>query len=137
MPAVKISSANPAAELTFSDLEGSYYVVSFKGRAIQLAVKVYAIEGTGFKDTASLVKLFETMANNWKGWKGKLTWESLEGEMKIVAKSDSRGHAILDLTFQDFLGQTPWSADVELTLETMQVEQAYRHLAKFFSKQIK
>jgi hypothetical protein len=135
MQTVEILSANPAVTLKFSDFDGNYLVVSFDSPTIQIAVRVYASKDSGLGDMAALVDLFKTMNDNWKGWGGELSWVSLEGEFGIVATADSSGHVSLRLKFQEISGPAPCSADIDFTLEAMQVEQAHRKLAHLFLRE--
>jgi hypothetical protein len=159
---VEIVSANPAAKLIFSNFDPNGFNVSLESPSIQCDIRVYATDEISPADPKHLVDwlksivdlwkgrdeklswqtianpkhlldLFKTMVDRWKGWDGELRWEALEGEFGIVATSNSRGHMTLQLNFRENDGPAPWSTDVEFTLETMQVEQAHRQLARFFS----
>jgi hypothetical protein len=48
--------------------------------------------------------LFAEMAQEWRGWSGKKTWQDLEGRVSLAAESDSVGHVLLtvDLVGHDF-----------------------------------
>ena len=50
---------------------------------------------SGFADLASF---FESLANDWRGWAGPRRWESLEGELELVAIHD--GHVRLNVTLR-------------------------------------
>ena len=133
MQAVEVSTTDPSAKLGFSDFRGGKFTVSLIGPEIQIARSVYAHKEMGINDVAALLKLFNKMKNNWKGWKGALSWESLEGEFGITATSNSLGHVTLHLMFQEAGSESPWRAEIDLTLEPMQVEKAHRDLEKLFS----
>jgi hypothetical protein len=133
MTAVEISSANSAAKLKFSDFDGSYFTASLISPAVCAEVRVYAATDLEVNTVAALVGLFKTMSEGWKGWQGKLTWASLEGELEIVATADSLGHVNLRLMFREHDGPMPWFANIDFTLESMQVEKAYKRLAQVFS----
>lgn len=68
----------------------SYYSVKLIAPTMSAIVQVdnapYGISPVG---------LFEQIANEWQGWKGKKTWGSLEGEFDLTATSDSTGHITL------------------------------------------
>ncbi len=133
MDAVEISSADPAATLKLFDYDRNSVAVSFESPALQVTAKVALFSDIGGADAAGLVDLFKTMVDRWRGWKGALTWASLEGEFAISATADSLGHVTLRLNFQEMQGPSPWSVEADLTLEPMQIEQAHRSLARHFS----
>lgn len=133
MDAVEISSADPATRLKLYDYDRNTATISFEGPAIQVRTNVALFPDISGADAAGLVDLFRTMVDQWRGWKGELVWASLEGEFAISATADSLGHVTLHLKFQEMQGQSPWSAEADLTLEPMQVEQALRNLTRYFS----
>ncbi len=133
MDTVEISSADPAAKLKLFDYNRNSIAVSFECPALQVTTKVALFSDIGGADAAGLVDLFKTMVDQWRGWKGALTWASLEGEFAISATADSLGHVTLRLKFQEMQGPSPWSAEADLILEPMQVEQAHRQLLRLIS----
>ena len=133
MTAVEIRSADSAAKLTFSDFDGASFTAALDSPTLSTEVRVYAPRDLEAADVAGLIGLFKKMSENWKGWKGELTWASLEGEFEIAATSDSLGHTTLSLTFREHDGPMPWSTSVDFVLESMQVEKAYKGIAQLFS----
>ena len=127
---IEIASANPAAKLNFSRLDKDHALVSFSGRELQVATRVYVPDFHGME---TMVEVFKAMAENWKGWDGEMRWASLEGEFGLVATSSTLGHVTLQLSFREHSGPNHWSADIKLTLEPMQVEQAHKRLADLYS----
>ena len=134
MGAVEISTADPATRLKLFDYDRAGFSISLENPSIGIRTKVALVPDIGGGDAAGLVDLFRTMVDQWRGWEGELAWASLEGEVAMSATADSLGHVTLRLRFQNAQGASPWAAEVDLTLEPMQVEEAHRHLARFFSR---
>ncbi|MFI6306147.1 DUF6228 family protein [Amycolatopsis thailandensis] len=71
---------------------------------------------TGFAD---LAEFFQEHGDDWRGWDGVRTWESLEKELRIDASHQS-GHVQLRVTLQRFRpdwGNDGWTATGDLTIE--------------------
>ena len=50
---------------------------------------------------SNLVRFFEDLARNWKGFAGKKEWSSLEGEFSLSCTSDNLGHFALEATIRN------------------------------------
>lgn len=83
---------------------------------LSASVPVEEHYGGGFKD---LVAFFASMERSWRGWRGVRTWESLEGELTLVA--EHRGGVIeLKATLQRQAfgrGGDEWTVQGLLTIE--------------------
>ena len=72
-----------------------------KGWLTQYTVTLYSpnMSGTVRVDNSpygqSPLQLFQSIENEWKGWKGEKSWGSFEGEFDLSATSDSTGHITL------------------------------------------
>jgi hypothetical protein len=68
--------------------------------------------GLGFAD---LVDFLSSLEEEWRGWVGERTFESLEHQLRIVAVHDGRVH--LDMSLWD-VGDLPgWQARAQIRLE--------------------
>jgi hypothetical protein len=81
---------------------------------------------TGF---AELTNFFAGLANDWRGWQGIRSWQSVEGHFRIDAQHD--GHAQLDISMlESHPGR--WSFKARLTFDAgEQVRQAAEDLQQF------
>lgn len=71
---------------------------------------------SGFAD---LVSFFESMSHDWKGWKGERRWDSLEGDLSLVATHEYQ-HVQLRVTLRTDgpgWGNVGWEASASLTLD--------------------
>jgi len=71
-------------------------------------------------DGSDLGSFFQLLADGWRGWEGARVWRSLEGEMEIDARHDSRGHVAVGVTLrhgEPAFAADAWSARTVFTLE--------------------
>ena len=47
-------------------------------------------------------------ARNWRGWDGEISFDSIEGDLRLTAKHD--GHVRITFELREFAGATPWTA---------------------------
>lgn len=127
MNEVVIKSADTAAQLVLSNIEGDYFTAAYKSHGIVVSKRVW-----GYTDCDLLVDLFMYMAKEWKGWKGEIEWVSIEQEFSITCTSDQKGHVAVKLKFSQHEGAEPWDAQVTLSLESGVMEKVSKDLKKFF-----
>ena len=91
-------------ELEFSCKEGlnqptgqEYFRVTIKSRHLSSFTDVYAFDPFD----SNLVKFFEDLARNWKGFDGEKEWSSLEGEFSLSCSTDNLGHFALEATIRN------------------------------------
>jgi hypothetical protein len=94
-----IKSTNSDRELSFSKCDGDYFRVELKG-GISAAIKVYGYA----PHTHDLAHWFNELGAHTSPWEAELSWESLEGELKISAKCTSLGHIHIMVSLSDMLG---------------------------------
>ncbi|OLZ58064.1 DUF6228 family protein [Amycolatopsis keratiniphila] len=83
---------------------------------LSASVQVVHHYATGFAD---LAEFFQRHVDDWRGWDGVRTWESLERDLRIDA-SHQYGHVQLRVTIQRFQpgwGNEGWTATGDLTIE--------------------
>jgi len=66
---------------------------------------------SGFADLAVFV---ESLTDDWRGWTGSRRWESLEGELELIATHD--GHVRLAVTLRA-ANPSEWSATGTITID--------------------
>lgn len=64
---------------------------------------------------ADLLRFFEGMADDWRGWDGERSYESLEGDLRLSARHD--GHMRLVVELREWTGPTGWTARADLILD--------------------
>jgi hypothetical protein len=85
----------------------------------------------------SWLPFFKDVAADWKGWRGEKRWESLEGDVSLVATHDGGGHVdlIVELRPQTAPGhrgiEQIWKLEGVLQLEAGQLDQLVRDVARF------
>jgi len=85
----------------------SNYSVSLCSPTMSGSVRVYnAPYGT------TPLNLFQSIDNEWQGWKGEKCWGAIEGEFDLVASSDNTGH--ITIRARIFSGYGPPSAKMEI-----------------------
>ena len=91
------------------------------------------VDNPGFGQPPSV--LFQEMAAEWSGWRGKKEWSAIEGECDFSATADSTGH----ISFTARLHPRPfppyWSGEVALILEAGVLEQLAVSATAFFGRQ--
>ena len=78
------------------------------------------------------VCLFEEMAERWTGWKDRLTWQSLEGELKLECSHDGLGHIQVRVTLWSGCMPFDWKAEVTVNTEAGQLDKLARDARRFF-----
>jgi len=58
------------------------------------------------------LSFFQSIDNEWQGWKGEKGWGAIEGELDLIASSDNTGH--ITIKARIFSGYGPPSAKMEI-----------------------
>jgi hypothetical protein len=125
---VFIQSADSAARLALSSIDGDYFTATFESPHLRVSKRVW-----GYTDCQFLADLFRSLAQDWKGWEGERTWESIEGEFGVSASSDRLGHIRLKLRFREVEGREPWMAEPALNVEAGQLNAIADAVQRFFT----
>jgi hypothetical protein len=65
-----------------------------------------------------LAEYFEGLAVDWRGWSGERRWESLEGDVQLLAVHDGLGTITLRASLRtEAFAQHRWTASAELLLD--------------------
>ena len=120
--AVEIRSTRNGSTLSISDprsgAEGFVtYTTELKALPLSAVVEVedFGLDG--------LVGYFSEIARQWRGWKGAMTYESVEGQLRFESTSDTSGHVFLKVSLRDDLGGADWLASGVFFLEAGQLQQ--------------
>src|SRR5215467_15086934 len=117
IPSFEIHSTDNDGKLRFegsvprdlSGYDGCEYDVALTSAVLSATVKAYDIQPTRWSG------FFAELAENWKGWTGEKTMESLEHHLKLTATADSLGHVSLVVQLRDVLPGSDWRAQGLLT----------------------
>ena len=94
------------------DLEDGYWNAFLSCGALQASLRFYEIRLGG------LAEYFEALAKDWRGWSGERRWESLEGDVALIAAQDGHGTIGLRAYLRtETFAQHRWNATAELLLD--------------------
>ncbi len=129
-----IKCCKNGGELEFSEKEGlsksegrENFRVTIKSTHLTSFTDVYAFDPFNF----NLVRFFEDLAKNWKGFDGEKEWSSLEGEFSLVCTSDNLGHFALEATIRNI--EDTRCARKTIYIEAGQLEKIILEARKFFN----
>lgn len=137
MPSFSIKSSSGTGELEFfgrDPLDTELPLESFWVRLTDLnlsaANKVY-----GGYASDHPARLFVEMAALWRGWPDQLTWESLEGELKLSSTQDGTGHVSIRSELRSGPMEQDWDAATTVMVDAGQLDRLARHARSFFGKE--
>ena len=115
MESFTVRSADDGARFELQRHNRDYLLAELHGPGLDSSVLVSSYMFDGFAD------FLESLATDWKGWKGERRWKSLEGELSLKATTDRTGHIYLSIEIRD--GAPPrWQVIASLTLEAGQLD---------------
>lgn len=121
-------------ELEFSEKEGlsrpdgkEYFRVAIRSQHLSSLTDVYAFDPFD----SNLMRFFEDLAENWKGFDGEKSWSSLEGEFSLSCMSDSLGHFALEVTIRNI--EDTRYARKTIYIESGQLEKIAGEVRNFFN----
>lgn len=125
----EIKSAHSATSLTLSEIQGDYFHVTVFSPEFEGKMRVWA-----YTDADGLAGLFETMAEQWKGWNGTLEWGSIEREFIIKSKHDGLGHVEIQICLDKDCGALePWRVEASIVVDCGQLDKIAKDVRKFFN----
>ncbi len=124
-PSVTIKSSHDGTSLEFSDRVGDYFVASLRGPGFHGCGRVYADE------PSHLEGFYLDLAAHWQGWVGEKQWDSLEGELRFTATSDSTGHTTLGVRLRSGPYPYDWTLSAALLLDAGQLESIAKKMKEF------
>lgn len=105
---------------------GSSFTAALVSDQISARVRVYdqfPYKWTGY---------FRELATNWKGWLGARAMESLEGNIALVATSNSVGQVVLQVVLRDGDGESDWRAERLFQVDAGQLDSVARSAEDYF-----
>jgi hypothetical protein len=112
-----------------TDREISQFSVRAIDQNLSAAIRVYA----GYRSLHP-VKFFEELAVHAHGWPGEMTWESLEGELRLPGSHDGLGHVKVRIDIQNGPLWDDWKVSTTIVMDAGQLERLAKHAALFFGK---
>lgn len=103
----------------------------FKVRVTDLELS--AVARVYVESTAPLESLFDQMSDQWKGWDGVLSWESLEGDLTLRCSQDRAGHVAIAVELRSGSGPGDWTVLATIQAEAGQLEDLARRAGMFFA----
>lgn len=120
----EVISRDDRATLRLLEHDRDYFVAELRGLNLSARARVGTYMSTG------LAELFAEMAASWRGWTGKKSWASLEGELHLSAEADRTGHITVTAELRE--GMPPvWTVVLLLTVEAGQLDALARAARAF------
>ncbi|MFZ9595110.1 MAG: DUF6228 family protein [Bdellovibrionia bacterium] len=101
-----------AGLLKLGPRKGEYIDVGIERQSLLASTRVYL-----YDDNRSLLRLFEELAANWRGWEGSKDWSSLEGDVTISCTTDNLGHISFNVELTNNNTEPPWTIRTKLTVD--------------------
>lgn len=128
LDAMEIKSAHSNTCLRFHSIEDDYFRASLTGIACSGEVRIWAdpyVHGTD--------GVFESLAQDWRGWVGDRHWSSVEGEFLLNCRHDGLGHITFDIKMIQGCGTCePWQLNACLVVDACQLDSIAKDAKKFF-----
>ena len=124
-----IKSVRSDATLEFSHMRQYRVNIALISEERKAVKDIYLDDG----DTSKLASLFQAMAEQWRGWEGKLVWLSLDGDFALNATSDGLGHIELEVECSNYGVAEPWYFKGSLFAEAGQLDTLARDAKRFFN----
>ena len=110
----EIRSSERGARLLLRRYQGGL-IAEFDAPDLSSATQVYVLGGCDHLD-----RLWRDLAENWRGWEGTRSWQSLEGDLELSATSDRLGHVALEVRLEEG-APFPWRVHGKLSLDAGQL----------------
>ena len=121
-----VRSVRPDACLVLSQPDRDTYLATLSHGDLRSHERVNHLCEGGF------AAFWARLSDSWRGWDGRIEWESLEAQLVLGATSDRLGHVGLEVELCH--GAPPvWSARSWLVLEAGQLESLATQAARFES----
>ena len=114
------------AERSQQNLE--YFAVELFDAAVRARTRVYAYEPT------HIAAFFESIEQNWRGWPGEKSWEALEGECRMSAVADGKGHIDLTVSLRPSPNAGAWRLEGHVLIEAGQLDSVAKSMRAFVGK---
>jgi hypothetical protein len=125
--AFAIKSARSDAELAFVAFEGGHFTVEFRSSEVSAVLRVW-----GYTDCQFLVDLLQHLAQQKRGWKDPMEWQSIESDLALQFRSDSHGHVFVAVEMRHSHGEEDWLVKAGIQTELGQLPHIAANAAAFF-----
>jgi Family of unknown function (DUF6228) len=129
MSSITIKSAHGVREIVFSDFDDDYVVIEIGDDALRVRKRIYL-----YKDGPRLCNFFRDMASQWRGWEGEKDIESVEGDLRLEAKSDGKGHIELRAIIKNDYPGDKWFVSIPIWLEAGSLDDIAIKTNKYFNR---
>ncbi len=116
-----IKSSDGLGLLRLGPRHGEYLNVELEGPELRASTRIYLYE-----DNLSLLKLFEELSKNWKGWGGVKSWASLEGDFKVSCASDKLGHISFSLEIVNRTVDPEWAVRTTVRVDSGSLDDLFK-----------
>jgi hypothetical protein len=133
METLSIKSAYPPVrEVLFSAHDGRLITVTLGtyDRSFCATKRFYL-----YPKAPELVRFFDEMAAEWRGWQGRKVFKSAEDDLRIEATADRMGHIQLRITISNDVPppDDQWQVSVSIWLEAGGMDFLARRMKKFLN----
>ena len=120
---LRIRSTNSDAAIEFSNVDGEDFFVAVSAADHSARRQVWA-----YTDGRGIARIFSEAATEWRGWEGKKTWQSLEGEFRLDLSSDKLGHVTLSARLSSNGGTADgWLLQADISIDAGQLDSIARN----------
>lgn len=123
---VEIKELNSSLTLLFFERGKEGYFVEIKDGKCFAKQFVYDY-------TSSPMSFFKEIAKEWKGWGSDKVYESIEGQLKLKANHDGKGHITLEVILSPANNVNVWELKHFITLEVAQLDEIANQMDYFFN----
>jgi hypothetical protein len=125
-----LKSTNPSSSLRFSNLNGDYFDFEVRTPTLTAKKNVYAYNPTHY---GQISDFFELLASFRTPWGDEKKWESLEGELAILATCNDLGHVTLKILLSNQQEADHWSVDTVVPFGFGSMPEFAKKASHFFS----
>jgi len=122
-----IKSAQSDATLKFVDFDGDSFTVELRGSEVSAVRRIW-----GYTDCQPLVNVLHCLARQERGWQDSAEWRSIESDLILQFRSDSRGHVFIDIQMRRSYGEEQWRLTATIQTELGQIPKIAADAASFF-----
>jgi Family of unknown function (DUF6228) len=111
----EIRSSERGARLLLRRYQGGL-IAELNASGLSSATQVYLLGGCDHLD-----QFWRDLAENWRGWEGTRSWQSLEGDLEFSATSDRLGHVELEVRMEEG-APFQWRVHGKISLDAGQLD---------------
>jgi hypothetical protein len=127
MSSLLLRSSNSDATVEIGDVTEHHFQIAVRSHDHSAVRRIYT-----FPDRDGIARLFAEAANEWSGWNGVKTWESIGDECRVTLAMDRSGHVVLGLRIGCRVEADPWELKADFGFDAGQLETIARDLERLF-----